>query len=162
MKPSSVMGHPGGAGIKKHCFPLHCPRPMLINEQMARKQHRHKPFSPSPTPRAETMPPLPPGLARPAPPCPRCHPASSQAALLMSPGPVLPGGPEDQGPHRPAPERDGTDSPKKWLTGHLGPASVSLALGPLPAGPGGHQSSARGGHQGTIWRHLMGHSAAGA
>lgn len=59
MKPSHVMGHPGGAGIKNHCFPLHCPSPMLINEQMARKQHRHKPFSPSPTPRAETMPALP-------------------------------------------------------------------------------------------------------
>lgn len=153
MKPSRVMGHPGGAGIKKHCFPLHCPNPMLINEQMARKQHRHKPFSPSPTPRAETMPLLPPG---------RAHPASSSAALLTSPGPMLPGDWEDQGPHCPAPEWDGTDGPEKRLTGHLGPASVSLALGVLPAGPGGHQSSARGGHRCTIWCHLTGHSAAGA
>ena len=126
VKPSSVMGHPGGAGIKKHCFPLHCPRPMLINEQMARKQHRHKPFSPSPTPRAETMPPLPPGLARPAPPCPRCHPASSQATLLMSPGPVLPGGQEDQGPHRPAPDASCKTPESLALAVCVGLPSLSL------------------------------------
>lgn len=121
MTPSGVMGHPGGAGINKHCFPLHCPSLMLISEQMARKQHRHKPFSPSPTPRVETMPLLPPGLAR---------PASSPAALLMSPGPVLLGGWEYQGPHCLAPERDGTMAPK---SGSLDASGRPQS--PWPSGP---------------------------
>lgn len=95
---------------------------MLISEQMARKQHRLKPFFPSPTPRAETMPLLPPGLAR---------PASSRRALT-SPGPVLLGGWEYQGPHCLAPERDGTMAPAAHWMPRAG--LNLLALRPLPAG----------------------------
>lgn len=96
---SHVKGRPGGAGTGKHRFPLRCPGPMFIAEQMAQEQRRHKQFSPPPAPSEETMPPLPTRTGTVCPSLSLCSPRSPPPAEFPGEaGPVLVGHWGRQGP----------------------------------------------------------------
>lgn len=126
---------------------------------------RHKQFSPPPAPSEETILLSPPGLALSVPPCPSAAhaPLPRQNSLVrLAQCWLVTGAGKGQGPPCRASVRDGANGPAGQLIGHLRQVSVSPALELLPAGARRHQSSAQGGHQGTIWHHLTGHSAAGA
>lgn len=121
-------------------------------------QRRHKQFSPPPTPSEETMPHLP-ARAGPREPAPSCAPAS---LCWASPG--LPGDVGSRVGARgcPAGLLRGRHGGTTGLEDARSSLALALALQLLTAGLGCHQSCAQGGHSGTIWRHLTGHSAAGA
>lgn len=166
MKTSSHMtGRPRGAGTGKHRFPLRCPSPMFIAEQMAQEQvvTNNFPLHQLQVRRQCLL--SPPGLALSVPPCPSAAhaPLPRQNSLVrLAQCWLVTGAGKGQGPPCRASVRDGANGPAGQLIGHLRQVSVSPALELLPAGARRHQSSAQGGHQGTIWRHLTGHSAAGA
>lgn len=162
-------GTPQGGWQREACFPLRGPTRCLSEEQMAQEQRRHKQFSPPPAPSEETMPPPPSRTSTFCPSPPPCSQPSGfpppAAEFPDEAGPGLFGDWGWQGPRAvvlPASVRDSTNGPAEQLTGHLRQVVISLALELLPTGARRHQSSAQGGHRGTIWHHLSGHSVAGA